>query len=442
MYKFNKLSKNQLSKNQYYYNYITKCFVLFCGFFIIAIQILNGFPKSEKNYIAAAVMILSMYLVWYVRKNSELVFVFLVILYSNYSICYSSYLNIIKGTMYVGFVNDYVSTIGINILFVFLFFLLLFMPNEINNSPERKNTIYNYNYNKFILFGIYILLAYIFAFGFKRPEKLGERGTPYPIYEYSIILFILGFYFSGNIKFHIRLLSLFIIVFSFQNFFYGGRIMGIQFILVYITYFYMYKINMFNKIPLLIMLIVLFTILGNIRANHNIDKDVLMEIFNKMKRIRFTMDTAYSSYYTSLTFLKCENIFNYRERILLFVEYIKSIFLGNSIVKYGMLQNISKKYYLHYNGGLFPYFFHFYLGWIGVALSGLIISLYIRIVNSIHEKNNDYIKLLAIYFIVSAFRWYLYYPTPIIRGSGFLIVLFFICNKFHIACTKQTIKTQ
>lgn len=43
------------------------------------------------------------------------------------------------------------------------------------------------------------MLALILVFGFSRPDAVGgDRGSPSAMYEYSMIFFLLGFYFAGD----------------------------------------------------------------------------------------------------------------------------------------------------------------------------------------------------------------------------------------------------
>lgn len=403
----------------------------------IFINIIEGFPEKNKIAVAYGVLFISAYLVWYVRKNSELVFIFMFFLYSNYSICFCNYINVMRGTIYSSYADYSVSTYAINILFIFLFFILCFLPTKINRAINRGTLIYKENYNLIILVGLYVILAIIFFFGFIRPKQSGIRGTPTPLYEYATILFILCYYYCGNNVTHRRITGIIILLFSFQNFFYGGRIMGIQFILVMIIFFYLYKINLFKNLPILIAAVMVFIILGNVRANHNITVDVLTEIMAKIKQTKFTLDTAYSSYFTSMTFLQCETFISNSDRLAYFIKFLRGIIIGTNEMDGSSLSSWTRKFYHHSGGGLLPYYFHFYLGWIGVAFSGWYVSFFVRIVNGVKSKACTYINLIGIYFIVSTFRYYLYTPISLFRGMLIFSIMFWVCEWFNWICKKR-----
>ena len=419
-----------LKKNKSnYIDSLSRYFVIAVSAILVFFSIISRFSTDMKLPVAYGVLFISIYLLWYVRKNSELAFIFLIILYSNYSICFCSYISIID-TVYSNYSKLYVSTLAINILFVFLFIILLLMPKKINPAVNREKLIKKENYNSLIVNGIIFMLVIIFLFCFNKPEAKGERGAATTIYEYSIFLYMLGFYYSGNKKIYKFIFLILIALFGAQDFFYGGRIMGIQCALVYIVIFHLYKINLFKKIPILFILFIIFTFLGNIRANHDITEDTIISIAEKIKTIKFTFDTAYSSYYTSMTFLRCEEIFSEKQRLYLFVKYLWSFIVGVSRSEGAMLSYVTREYFFHMQGGIIPFFFHFYLGWFGVIFSSVVIALYIKFVNI---DSSNFVQMLSIYFIVSTFRWYLY------RGVSIFFILYFLCKFFDKACKKKYI---
>lgn len=67
-------------------------------------------------------------------------------------------------------------------------------------------------------------------------------------------------------------------------------------------------------------------------------------------------------------------------------------------------------------GGVLPYYFFFYLGWIGVIAIGMYVSYLISLCNKIESKNcSGLVKCISIYTMITAPRWFLYSSTPLTR---------------------------
>lgn len=359
--------------------------------------------------------------------NWSLTVIFSCIAYFNYSILVANYLWSGNDMLLSSLANDPVSKIGINILLLFMVVVTLFLPKKINKNKNEKNYfINNENKNNLLTLGIAVVLVLILIYGFTRPDLAGVRGTPSPLYEYSLIFFIIGFYFSGNKKLNISILSLILILFVLQEFLYGGRVTGLQLVICWFIMLYSYKTNIRQILPILIVVFIFLSLIGAYRAELNLSVRAIQDVLVSLVKGKLSLDTAYSAYYTSLTFIKVEGFSSVATRLDLFGKFILAMFLGGNKVADSSLAEYTKQYYEHYYGGVLPLYFHFYLGWFGVILSAIIVSLYCRLINKIDSESKGLIKCVGLFLVCHVFRWYLYSPSGLFRGVGLTVIAYCI----------------
>ena len=387
--------------------------------------------NSNGDYntiVAALVLILNILELLKHRKNVYLLIVNIIILYCNYSITICNYFSTFN-TSFTELSNEYVGVQGINILCAFSLFLFLFSPRASTKEFEFEKPITSSNrYNNLIEIALVILLCLIWYFGFTRPSVSGMRGTPSAIYEYSIILIIMGYYYSGDRLLWKIIFTLITLAYALQNFIYGGRITGIQVIMTCGICLFIDRINMKRIVISSLLVIPLLTAIGIQRGGISFSIESISEALRAINTNKLALDTAYSSYYTSLTFLKAMEYTPLTLRLSMFGSFLLSMILGGSIPN-SNLADYTRERFLHYWGGVAPFFGYFYLGWIGVFLLAFYISfLKKKIING--RTENEFIKCLSIYVAVTAFRWYLYSPTQLFRGVMFLWIVYISLKYF------------
>ena len=413
----------------------------------LMIFIYNCFTRlsNDNNVItAAAVMVLSTYDIIICRKNWYLFTIFGWMACCNYSICMYMYFNPLSfdSTLFNSLYNDNAASIGINILFLFIIAITAMLPKMEQKIDSKNLFVQKENNNILIVLGISIILLFILIFGFTRLEIGEGRGSHTSIYEYSSILFIIGYYYTGNKKFMNILLTLILFLFVLQDLIFGGRSTSISLLLLYFLIFFSYKISIIQATPYILLGIFIFTLVGSIRGNwNNTNFSALELIYNSLLKNKFVLSTAYSAYHTSLTFIKVTDLISVTDRIELFGKFILSLFLGGTKVKGASLPVYTRGFYMHYYGGLLPFYFNFYLGWIGVIVSALIVKFYINIINKLNIDSNYLIKAVCIYVCITVPRWYLYSPFPLLRGTVLLVLLCIVTNFFHKICKKHISKS-
>ena len=413
--------------NLYYY----RVFLLINSAILFAVYVAFGLNIDVMPYSYIYLLMINVYMLLQSRQNFLLFIIFFIILFSNYSIVYSNYIMKFDDTMFTDVLSQRTQFVSLNVLVLFNLFLFLFVRWKDIRLHSKVNIFINSaNKDNVIVSVLTLILIFVFFFGFQLPEEEGARGTPSTIYEYSLIFFILFFYYSGSQKIVVYAGLLIVLLYSLQNFIFGGRIYGLQFLLVAYIMFLMHRVPMYKVLIGILVFFVLFSIIGVVRgAILSMDADVksiLVSLFEK----GFSLDTAYSAYYTSESFVyldeRVEGV-----NLSLFVDFIKSIFVGSGSAPDSVLPAFSSDYVNHYGGGLLPYYFYFYLGVWGVLLAAMLAAFYFNMISSMTDESGFFKKCLTVWIVSTTFRWYLYSPLPLLRGVLLLAVVYYIFAYMH-----------
>lgn len=421
--------------------------IIRCIWFIsmITIVIVNKlFDEYLADDLAILVILMSIYCLIRVKKNIFLSVIFIFILVFNYSICSSWYIDILENTMFTGFADESVAKLGINILFVFMGTISIFLPNKIYGTykSDTLTTIKGINIKTHCV--IIIILVAILIFGFGRTEDFTQRGSPSTIYEYSIIIFIIGIYFTNKNKvtyIQITYISL-LILFALQNMIWGGRVTALQ-LLIALALLYFYNKKIKSLYLYLAFLFVPMVMIGVVRGLDNTYSiDMVSYVTKSLTDKAMAIDTAYSAYFTSMTFLKVADEISSLDRFIMFGKFIASMIAGGTIVDGANLAEFTRSYYFHYYGGVLPYFGWFYFGWMGVLLFAAIVSFYIKMINNVNLYSSDFYKCAALYICCSIPRWYLYSPSNLIRGVLILYIILVSIKRINrLLCPNKIVES-
>lgn len=387
-------------------------------------------PMNSSGYycyaVSCAIIVVSIASIIKVRGNWYLLTIFTCIGYSNYSICLVNYISK-SNSYFVSYANTNIGYLGINILLFFSLLLYLIAPDSKEKIQDKKSIIVNNRNNRIIVIGAIIVLLLILIYGFTRPERVGDRGTPSALYEYSLIFVIMALYYSGKSKKMLLLVVLVAIPFAIQNFVFGGRITGVQMLILIVLAIFIDRLKMVIVAPLAAVFFVMMSAIGQVRGRLLISGVDLNNVVRILGGEHFALDTAYSSYYTSMTFLDVLQTTDVPLRIHLLFRWILSIFLGGS-VQDSSLSLYTRQTHLHYYGGILPYYAWFYLGFVGIILLVLYLGIFFRKINTTNYKEDGLVRCITLYVTVTCLRWYLYSPSQIFRGVLLLCIVFEICN--------------
>ena len=412
------------------------------GILVILLLLLNSSGTYEKlvGYCVIAINILSMVKV---RHNWYLLFIFLCITYSNYSICVANYISHID-TFFAGYAGTEIGSQGVNILLLFSAMLLFIAPTTYREGTNKasikpKALITNNKYNPIIVIGAIIILGFIWVYGFTRPDAVGHRGSPSALYEYSIIFMIIALYYSGKDRILTSVVVLIGLAFAIQNFMFGGRITGVQILIMIGFAVFIDHISLINVAPVGIVFFIIMVAIGQLRGNILISGFSVNNVINQLAKGKFALDTAYSSYFTSMTFLDELHKTVFSRRIQLFLRWLLSIFLGGSVTD-SNLAVYTRQTHMHYYGGVLPYFAWFYLGFIGLVLLTIYIRFHFKVMLNVNCDSSGFIRCMAVYVTCTCLRWYLYSPSQLFRGVFLLSIVFFFCYEADRLMKKQPIR--
>ena len=407
--------------------------------FITIMMLLLNDHGSNNVALSFLIIITNILMVIYSRVNNYLLVTALIISYYNYSICMAEYISVTKGSLFTSYAGTEISNTGLVVLVTFnmLMFLIISWVSVVSKSNHftGTNIIEDNNDNKSIVFVIIVALILIWIFGFGRPTRAGERGSPTTFFEYSLILFILGFYYSGKSKIERIALYIVAVMYVGLNFIYGGRATGIQVVICVVL------CTFFDKIPKLWMavgggsLFVILTAIGTFRTSTTLSLDTINSVIASLSSGNYANDTAYSAYHTSLTMIDFRGISTFSDRAHYFMMYLLSILFGGSVPE-SNLSLVTREYYAHCFGGVLPYYFYYYFGFIGV----LIIAAYVFWLMSmiVRRGNNSSLwRCIGIYVAATTFRWYIYSPSQITRGALILTILFVILKNVDALMKKS-----
>lgn len=378
---------------------------------------------EDKYLIANVILAESIYLFYKQKNNIYTIIIFGFILWSNYSFLIANVYSPIPDSIYSSLSHDPIIIEALLLLYVFMSGLL-FVP-----IIRREYFVVLFNRNRdgnmLIFCGGLLFLVLTFFYGFEKPEETGDRGAPSSIYEYSIIVFIFSYYYS-KYRWQFALLSLVLFLFCAQNIIYGGRVTALQLMVVFFLCIIKPNYKIKKYIPYIVLAFIVFTAVGSLRGEILMGGNIFTVAIDKVISTKLALDTSYSAFYCSLTFLKVLHRIDVYEHLYLIKQYICYLLFGSG-VKDSNLSEYTFNYYEHTYGGVLPFYAYFYLfGYFGV----LLLNLYIKKIFKLAFSGNNFSKCFCLYFVATTPRWFLYSPSPITRGLMFFFIIYTICTCF------------
>lgn len=394
------------------------------GFILCFFCFYTGMMFPFLFILASSILILNILYIYHVKNNYNMLIIFGLILFFNYSILFAN--------IFLPFNSDYIidpnlpyAKKSLNILFIFNYLLAFTIPDRIHSLKEQHFEYSSISWNSTIKLLIVIFLTYILLFEFEASAKIGNRASGSPLYEYSVILTLLGILFSNSKRFRFILLC-FSFLFIIQETIYGGRITSLQYLICIYICFLANKYSPFAIFPFALILLLLFSTIGNMRGTILIDNIAFSAIFDSLKEKMFALDTAYSAYYTSEINIRVADIIQWETRLDLFLDFLRSIFLGEGGQQDRILANYTRTFFWHSWGGLLPHQFYFFLGPVGLVIPILILRFYFKLINTRSFVYSPWKKAISVFITISCARWYLYSPLVLIRAAFFLIILYYL----------------
>lgn len=384
--------------------------------------------NNMNTMIFDALITLSLSLFWLIKnkKNNLMFSMSLFIFYCIYSITVGEYF--LKSSLGVPMseVNTtYIYGLSIRVLMLFVFIVTLF-----SDAPNRLSLQMRYKGNDLIYYFLIFVLLLVGLFGVNRNIGLSYKVNTTPIYEYSTILFLFAYYSTGNNKRKKIVISLILFLFALQDFYLGGRITALQLMLIFILCMLDDMLTSKKIIIGAIFGIVLNSAVAIYRLNYSLNQVSIINIAKGLIKNKFVFDTATYSYYASATHIASIEYANayFSVRLKSLFEFVKAIFIGSNNPISNVTQFISDNYFLNIGGGLFPSHFYFWLGWVGVIFSAIILVVFL---NKLMKSNSDYSLLSLAIIVITSPRWFLYSPLVLFRPQLILGVVYIMYRTGH-----------
>lgn len=394
------------------------------GTLVALVHALSGYTEAMVPVCVVAIIGLTIVQIAGARNNIYLLLFAIIIAYVNYSIIvYFHFSSPPSTSNYYAYVGSRYANVAIGILLLFLSIMTLFFPCGGEGSTSVRAIFTRHtNFNALIVIVVCAVLTYILLFGYTPGEALGERGQTSTVYESATIFLLIGFYFSGDRRGAQLIMQAFAVALALEGLLFADRIAPMQFLLcMYIVYY----IDRLPQSFTVCALIGGILVLGFIGEDRVVDSSYSFSHFiDTWLDRKGAQSTFPAAYHASITFVAFKDVTSISQQLSLFWDFLVSQVIGTKQVETGSLAEVTREFYWHNYGGIYPFFFYYYLGIAGVVLGSILPGLYIRVVAKMDMFTNPMLVVLSVFFIVTVFRWYVYSPTTLLRTAGQLMILF------------------
>lgn len=430
-----KLDQNRIALkikyNRTYLNSsILRLFIAVIGY------LLAGFILKSDTILLFFIFAMNIYCMAKSRNNSLLFIINFFLLFSNYSI----YVYYFSACNTWGLDYGYYWFMqfpellhkGVDIIYIFTMPLYVFFPNVKKNfSKENLLTSNKENNNNEMTYIFIIGIVLISSWSILTRIIKGYFPTS-TIYEYMSILFILGYYHASNNKRLNRLITILLFINIIHILTSGDRMPAIQFMMIYYANFLYNRLKKRFLLLVLLVGIIALNAIGMWRGLTQFDMNIFIKSINYLFTRGITLDTAFAAEAAGLGMVKFAGDCSWNTRIYLFGIYIAYIFLGaRPMGRNSNLSLLAEDAYPHFRGGgVLPNYGYFYLGILGVILLGILVVYYFHVIANINKESKGYYKCLSVQIFITTMSWYLYSPSPLIRGVLIMTILYYLSTKF------------
>ena len=335
----------------------------------------------------------------------------------------AQYLDAVGETPYNAFAGTTVAWRGATVMLVFMLGLVSVLPVAI--APFSRCSIRYKEPNYLLSIACALVVLFVGVFCIEWGE--GRITITNTLYEYSVILLIVGLYYASDDK---RLLLMYGAILLFRiyiDFSTGNRVTSLEMMTAVFLMRVSWRVSYRTMVPIALVLFVLLMMVGSLRGDSFSFKTVLAYFESLICDKKLAWDGAYSAYHSSLAMLASEMAFPYLERILAFPAYLLSLTVVPANMS-GLANPTAIMQSMHWNmgGTYFPFYFHFYLGLAGVLITAVLLGMLLRFVafpESSKRLSTSVGTLTIVWIAAAQFRWIQYEPTSLLRGAFLMSIL-------------------
>lgn len=397
-----------------------------CLMFLTIVLLDNSL--SALKPIGAMLLSGTFYLLYKSRNNSQLLIFFGLITYVNISVVFGDLWMLEDALGYESLVwqmslrNSEFNVVAAKCLLIVIAVINLLLNSkfikkiEVDKKIEKKD-------NKYIFFVGLITLLIFWFFGYGGSMGNTYESNTRTIYEYSILVFIVVWFYSGESKIKQYLLYLFVVLYVIQSLIRGDRSSAFPMIIALILV-NNYKINLKYLLLLAISGITMSNVISAYRLSFSL-KDFFNVFMDKYGASSFLSDTVSQSYYTGISIVFSGNLIS--DSIKFFPNFLAGIIFGGGFEN-ADVGAISYNYSMNKGGGFFFSWFYFWFGISGVVVASIFLGYLLR---WFFISNNNYLKLYTVCLISMTLRWYLYTPFVLFRTVLFIFTIL-LCTCFVV----------
>ncbi len=409
----------------------------------VALLFLSFFMSDPCKLLLFSLIGMNLYCALKCRDNNALFIVYLFLAWSNYSIYVFYWTDRIQRYLMYKFYLQFDDVMRQAAYSLFLFGAILFVacPKTYRKfekafaGKERDKRSIIVGNSTSLWMAYFFVLCIVLISGQNMSVRLAQGYMPNSaLYEYLVIFFIIAFYLSSGNKALDRIISFLIIINCIYVFLNGERIAAIQFAIVFFLRFFMHKLS--KKILFIGMIVGIIGLnaIGMWRGLTDFNVSLLIDSIKKLFSSGMLLDTAYSAEASGLGMIKLAQDYSIMGRLRLFFIYVMYIFVGSKPlgIESNLIRLAQQQYHYSTGGGVLPCFGLFYLGYPGVVLLGALVGKYLKMIGGYVFETSNYRRCLAAFIFASFMRWYLYSPSPLLRGALLFTIMFFIATKFKV----------
>lgn len=259
--------------------------------------------------------------------------------------------------------------------------------------------------------------------------------------EYSIIFFLLAFYYSGNSFIKRTSLTIIYLFFGIYALLIGSRIVSIQYMMAIflVSDWKIFSIirkksaNIKGNLNIIYILLAMLLMkgIGAIRSSGLSIQKLLVAMFSTSNQtgvvINNQSDVIYST--VSLIALESQGVIDFKVKVLSFIQHIAGLFLPGSLNgEYSNFPAFVVKNSINYGGGGGFFFGPIYIwfGYIGVILIAVFLGKSMTIAYT--GRCSTIFKFYVLILIITLFRWYPYTIYGIYKLPLYGVIMYYIAN--------------
>lgn len=375
-------------------------------------------------------IIINLYLAFRCRNNKLLLLLFSLIAFTNLSLSYTDAINLGKGVSLWqsnGLRKDVINNIVMKSILLNTTVLNTLLSRNLLNKIS-KQTFLDRKKNSLISISGIIILYLILIYGFASiKSSIGNYvSVDSPIYEYSLIIYCLVWFYSKDMKLIDYLIYLYSFVF-FSYFLIIGDRSSVFMLAIIFLILYLYDYIKLKFISLFVLIgIPIVNIFGVLRSSGLLNLNNIIQLTLEKG---FYVDTVSWAYYTSLALAKLH--YRVEQPFEIAIGFFSGV-LGFKNEFYFLGSYAKDNFSDLYNagGGIYPSYFFAMGGYTGVILGAVLLFFIIKYIMSFNNIEFLPYKILLVTF---AFRWYVYSPATLLRGvlilSSFAIIACYLFDK-------------